>query len=285
MSIRGFLYVFVLCVVLTVANGDTGSACDQGWVNANSNCYFFEYTRRITWSDVNDECKHYNAMRLRFESTDELNWFIGYAQTNAKSDGYWTDLNDLPADGSSLQGNGHWRFGTDEFPIANLILWNISPQNDGISKCAGVNIQGNMEDTNCISQQSYICEAPMVGSNCVGQSWLSSNKNAKCYWIANTTLPSQMLTWDQARTKCSQQATQDGYSKGDLVSIDDDDDQTFLLGELPFLTQSTKLYWTGLYYTNSQWNWVNGQPVNTNYFPVTEKDKVDKRITGNCHLP
>ncbi|KAK3595859.1 hypothetical protein CHS0354_014682, partial [Potamilus streckersoni] len=261
---------------VSVANGDSDSdqalGCVPGWLYFGNYCFFFQNNERVTWKEANDECTVLNAIRVRFESQDELNWLVSIAQ-NLTSDGYWTDLNDLPSDGSSLQGNGHWRYGTDEFPINNLIVWNISPQNDGVSNCAGVNIQGNLEDTFCNSTQSYICQAPMTDGGCVGKGWL--NSDTKCYWIANVTQPQDMITWQQARTRCNTLAMAAGFSSGDLISVDSASDQTFLSGEVPYLTQSSKLHWIGLQYVRKQWQWVSTNPVNNNLFNwVVEPDNV-----------
>ncbi|KAL3864477.1 hypothetical protein ACJMK2_006156 [Sinanodonta woodiana] len=257
-----------------VANGDSdqGLGCEPGYWYYNNYCFFFENVRRVTWKQANDECTLKNGIRTRFESQDELNWFVSIAQ-NITSDGYWTDLNDLPPDGSSLQGNGHWRYGTDEFPIANLIVWNVSPQNDGVSNCAGINILGNLEDTFCNSSQSYICQAPMIDGGCIGKGWL--NSDTKCYWIANVTQPQDMITWQQARKRCSTLAMAAGFPSGDLISIDSASDQTFLSGEVPYLTLSSKLHWIGFQYVRKQWQWTSMNPVNTNLFTwATEPDNV-----------
>ena len=36
--------------------------------------------------------------------------------------------------------------------------WNQSPVQDGHSECAGINVQGKMEDISCYSRQGYICK-------------------------------------------------------------------------------------------------------------------------------
>ncbi|KAK3595855.1 hypothetical protein CHS0354_014678 [Potamilus streckersoni] len=247
--------------------------CDLGWVNDdNNNCYYIQNIKRVTWSEANEECNRMKSMRLRIEDSNELKWFLSYVN-KVPSDGYWTDLNDLPPDGSSMQGNSHWRWGSNEFPVDNLILWNISPQNDGISNCAGVNIQGKIEDTDCKSRQSYICEAPMVDGGCVGKGWL--NSDIKCYWIANVTQPQEMISWDQARQRCNTLAKAAGFTGGDLLSINGNNDTTFLTGVLPYLTVSSKLHWIGLKYMQNTWQLVNGQPINNNYISwVAEPDNV-----------
>ncbi|KAK3596567.1 hypothetical protein CHS0354_010446 [Potamilus streckersoni] len=172
------------------------------------------------------------------------------------SDGYWTALNDLPQAGSSKVGTGYWKYGSNEFPPSNVVIWNISPDNDGVANCAGLTLQGTLEDVNCNSTQSYICETALTQGGCK-QGWL--NGDTSCYWIGNSTDPHELVTWDQARKRCNDLAYAAGFtSVSDLVAIDNASDTAFISGELPYLTQNAILHWTGLNYKQGRWQWSSG---------------------------
>ncbi|KAL3863123.1 hypothetical protein ACJMK2_004895 [Sinanodonta woodiana] len=240
---------------------DTVLGCDVGWVPGNSYCYYFENIKRVTWSQANDECSTMDAYRLRLRSGDDLNWYIT-STDKLPSDGYWTALNDLPQAGSSKLGTGYWKYGSNEFPPSNVVIWNNSPDNDGVANCAGLTLQGTLEDVSCNSTQSYICETAQIQGGCK-MGWL--NGDTSCYWIGNSTDPQELVTWDQARQRCNDLAYKAGFiATSDLVALDTASDGTFISGELPFLTQNAILHWTGLKYKQGSWQWSTGASFSPN---------------------
>lgn len=191
--------------------GDTYTAigCDEGWVNANNYCYLFTTTRAVTWQEAADECDTYDSSLLYFDifdyTVDEKAWFTGYISGNnsVASAAYWTALNDVALGASANVGTGTWKWG--KYVLANIskITWNSSPANDGQSNCGGINLKGKMSDISCNSRQGYICNielSPDAGG--CPEGWLPTVTD--CYWVSNTTDPSQLLTWNDAKEKCTQ---------------------------------------------------------------------------------
>ena len=43
--------------------------------------------------------------------------------------------------------------------LLSFSTWNQSPVNDGVSNCAGLNIQSNLSDFGCASRQGFICKS------------------------------------------------------------------------------------------------------------------------------
>ncbi|KAL4231624.1 carbohydrate binding [Mactra antiquata] len=228
--------------------------CDPGWTPYGSNCYSFNTAKGVTQKAASQECYNQDASLVRITSQDQLNWLVTQLK-QYPAPGYWTALNDIPKVASERLGTGTWKWGFYNYADMSIIQWNQSPANDGQSKCAAVNIQGKVADLACNARQGYICKYPSTNGCALG--WLPGS--TACYWFSNTSDPTQLKNWNDAKTVC------EGKGNGaKLMIISDQNDLNFLTGELPYLAKTTKTHWIGLQsMTVGQWTWYTGDAVNT----------------------
>lgn len=258
-----FKVLFLLAVWNLFSN--TGAqkslGCADGWYNANKKCYMFVNWKKTTWSQAEQECNTYDSALMYFDNADEVNWYKSYVQ-NSPAPEYWTSLNDLSWRGQNQAGTGHWKWGGYSPANMNFLQWNKSPANDGVNNCGAINVQGNMSDVGCNSTQGYICNVELSGGKCPDSTWTQTPTD--CYYVSNTSDVSQLMTWSQAKAKCASLG-----SGSHLLTVDDANDQAFLQNALPFVTQSTYLFWTGLQYKGNSWQWFNGATFSQQFFKWT----------------
>ncbi|XP_060569254.1 macrophage mannose receptor 1-like [Ruditapes philippinarum] len=267
--------VLSLLSLFYLAHADSSTGCDNGWVPYNNNCYLINTIKSVTRKAAAQECNSQDSSLLRITSQDQLTWL----KTTLKqypSSGYWTDLNDIPKVVANRLGTGVWKWGMYEYANMSLIRWNQSPANDGQSTCGAVNIQGKLADLNCKANEGYICQYPSSGGCVLG--WLQGTDS--CYYVANTSDPSALKTWAQAKTFCESMGG--GAVNPKMMIIDDQNDVTFLSGEIPYLSQTTKVHWVGLQQnTGGSWGWYTGANLDTS---VISWQKEPDNVAGieNC---
>ncbi|XP_052772266.1 C-type mannose receptor 2-like isoform X2 [Mya arenaria] len=243
--------ILAACVGLSAA----GTVCDDGWSPFKTSCYKFTTTRAVSQTSAASECSNQGSSLLRLFGQDEITWVTNQLKSTYPTSGVWTDLNDNPTNPITKLGTSVWKWGMYQMADMSLIQWNQSPANDGQSTCGSVNVQGKLADLTCQAREGFVCKVATTGGCALG--WLSTD--TACYWIANTTDPSQLKTWQDAKTWCSQQ--QQGAA---LLEISTQTDVDFLTMNLPYQAQNTKVYWIGLQYNNGQWGWSSGAQVQQN---------------------
>ncbi|XP_045188655.2 macrophage mannose receptor 1-like [Mercenaria mercenaria] len=256
-------YLGIILTIFTIfaarpAYSDSTTGCDDGWIPYNNNCYMINTLKSVSRSAAAQECNYQDSSLVRITSQDQLTWLL---QTLKKypSSGYWTDLNDIPKVKANRLGTGVWKWGMSEYANMSLVQWNQSPANDGQSKCGAVNIQGKLADLNCKAREGYICHYHSPDGGCV-LGWLQGGDGSSCYYVGNTSDPSALKTWAQAKALC--EGMGNGAQNPKMFDIDDQNDKNFLMGEIPYLSQTTKVHWIGLSQNAAgSWAWYTGKSV------------------------
>ncbi|XP_050398706.1 C-type mannose receptor 2 [Patella vulgata] len=237
-------YLFIVCVYVTVykVSGDVTPACDDGWVANDIYCYYFNNGDNRTWGHAIDECEVKQSQLLRIESVDELNFlkttFQGYPSYE-----YWTSLNELQPDGDG--GTGTWLWESDEYPSDDVIKWDTEPDNSDDEDCGAINIQATFSDQKCSVKFPYICESDYKDDVGCPPFWLQGQQD--CFYVSNSSDPSQVATWAQAKKNCSGiNFFGDASVYTHLLTFDVEGDTDFLSKSLPQWQKTTTLFWTGL---------------------------------------
>lgn len=249
--------------------------CDPGWYDNNGYCYLFNNKKLVTRKQANTECSNQNAFLVRIESSDELT-FVTQTLANMPSDGFWTDMSDLRFDGTGT-GTGHWMWGQYE-PIDNTtIKWNKYPTSNKLESCAAVNIQGKFVNDKCSRKMGYMCEIPQSPSTGCPFGWLISN-NA-CFFFSDTSDPTQLLTWSQAKDACASKPLPTGITTpAKLLTVDDPSDSSYITNNLPEVAKTTATFWTGLTRQGNGWDWFNGDQYDPTFFQwAVEPDNIDNK--------
>lgn len=237
------LVLSILCIYKQVQCDITKPVCDEGWHDYGKKCYMINNKKSVTRATSQEECQYFDSNLLDIQSKEELRAVLTMIKP-LPSSGYWTDLNDLPSNSLHTSGSGVWKWGRYQPSDMSIITWNSSPRNDGISNCAGLNIQGSLEDLNCNSKQRYICKAESNEGCLLG--WLVSKSS--CYFVSD-----DLKTWEQARTYCESLATPSLNSK--LFVISKQEDVDFIKNQKPYLDRTTNIFWTGLRFIAGGWSW------------------------------
>ncbi|KAK7498431.1 hypothetical protein BaRGS_00010385, partial [Batillaria attramentaria] len=171
------------------------------------------------------------------------------------SDGYWTDLNDLPFNvpSSSGQGTGVFMWGNDEYPDDSVVgnHWDKEPDNTQWEDCVFISTQGELSVEDCNNRHGYICQIRTDQSgNCPAGDWYGGPSGTMCYYFSNTTYWPNVITWDQSRKTCESWApfVNDQTRKATMLAITNPDIQTYLASNLAYyeINNQRQVYWTGL---------------------------------------
>ncbi|XP_060562438.1 CD209 antigen-like protein C [Ruditapes philippinarum] len=141
------------------------SACPNGWITFNGNCYSFVTTKQ-TWFHAAKACRDLDAKLVDVKSKDEEEFLKRtikhqHVHDNPQTIGYWTSGNDLAVEGTWVWGypegipmtttdwfrgepNNHWYDGREEDCVA---LWGHDSH------------AYQWNDQPCDIQDFYICKA------------------------------------------------------------------------------------------------------------------------------
>lgn len=152
---RSYRVTFVYITVL---------ACDDGWVQGNSDsCYKFVKTK-ATWADAQKACRGLGGDLVALESVHEIYWMRGYRSSHA-------DLRATAWTSGLLDKDGvwKWQYGEETNPIESF-NWAIGQPDKfgaGGSKASCLSLFGEMsmpeanyhfDDDGCSVKNGYICE-------------------------------------------------------------------------------------------------------------------------------
>ncbi|XP_045190924.2 macrophage mannose receptor 1-like [Mercenaria mercenaria] len=158
------IVLFIVYITGTV-QCDELPVCDDGWFPFNNTCYLVNNIKSISRSAAEAECSYYDSSLLQIDTSEQMDYLVSLMKMHPSS-GYWTGLNDISRDILQKKGTGIWKWGHFHPADETMIQWNLSPTNDGQSNCAGINIQGKMEDRNCDSKQGFICKIGQMLEGC-----------------------------------------------------------------------------------------------------------------------
>ncbi|XP_060063615.1 C-type mannose receptor 2-like [Ylistrum balloti] len=255
------LRVFLLLAAFSAVFGDTVDlGCDPGWYPSGGYCYLFNTNKRVTHQEAADECNDYLATLVRVESAYEKA-FLGDTLPQFTSDGFWTDMTDLRFDGTAT-GTGVWEWGGYEKVNMSTISWEHYPTSNSKDSCGAINIQGFFQNWKCDQRLGYICELDVGRYTGCPFGWMFGTDT--CYYFSNTSDPSQLLTWTDAKAMCASKVS--GNATGKLVTLDRTTDAAYIVNEMPEIANSTMMYWTGLVKKATSWAWDSGDPFSNGFF-------------------
>ncbi|XP_074624200.1 uncharacterized protein LOC141882148 isoform X4 [Acropora palmata] len=263
----------------SVASTQGPIICPRGWILWNSMCYYFSsdsLSSKMSWQEALQACRRTRGGDLVSIHSASENIFINSKIFRRSSRKFWIGLNDL-----GLESSFKW---SDGSPVQYTKYAFRQPddffkQEDCVEF---LKYSATWNDNHCNRQNPYICKisgsAPSTifpttptGTNlkrCKG-GWLNYEK--KCYLLVSDS----KQTWENARRVCRQDPN--GRMKGDLVTIDDQYEQAFLITAIG---GRQSFFWIGLndlltdgtfYWTDNSiikfTNWGTGQPSRGRVFP------------------
>ncbi|XP_077426406.1 macrophage mannose receptor 1-like isoform X2 [Vanacampus margaritifer] len=247
-------------------NGVETSSCDPGNLLYGDFCYHVEYKQKNWWV-AEEFCQGLEGHLASVHSEDEVTFLLAHISPPSEESCFWLGL--------ANNNNKKLRW-TDRTPVkTDAIPWEEGHGPTTVKDCAVLLPSGKVLDTSCYSDMSFICKKarvpgppdvlgpPGCSAKC-GCCWLENHANDFCYLI---NLPNK--TWEDARDDCVRHG-------GDLLSIADSHEQTFIQGLYAFLRAADSL-WLGANVTIAEdgGKWIDGSPFS--YVHLNAEDAPDGR--------
>ncbi|XP_067020488.1 macrophage mannose receptor 1-like [Acropora muricata] len=237
--------------------------CPPGWIPWNSSCYYFSndsLSSKMSWQESVQACRKTRGGDLvSIHSASENNFIKSKIILRKSSLFFWIGLNDLGlessfkwSDGSPVQYTNYaLREPNDHFKQEDCIemhrpfgIWNddhCSRRNPFICKING-SVQPSIFPTTPNGPKLKWCK----------KGWIYYEK--KCYLLVSDS----KQTWENARNICREGLN--GRMKGDLVTVDDQYEQAFLITAL---IGRQSVFWIGLndFHVDGTFYWTDSSPV------------------------
>ncbi|XP_044179085.1 uncharacterized protein LOC114946811 isoform X1 [Acropora millepora] len=253
--------------------------CPPGWILWNSMCYYFSndsLSSKMSWQDAVQACRRIRGGDLVSIHSASENTFIKSKISRRSSLNFWIGLNDL-----GLESSFKW---SDGSPV-QYTNYAFREPNDFFKQedCVEMHrFSGTWNDNHCSRRSPYICKIkgsvhPTIFPTTPTRPKLKWCKKgwlyyeSKCYLLVSDS----KQTWGNARSVCRQGLN--GRMKGDLVTVDNQYEQAFLITAL---IGRQSVFWIGLndfhidgtfYWTDNSpvkfTNWGAGQPSRGRTFP------------------
>ncbi|XP_071507011.1 macrophage mannose receptor 1-like [Diadema antillarum] len=232
-------------------------SCEPGWTLNRDSCYKI-VPRAVFWQEGEDDCQAMGAHLASINDQEEQsflsmrvgmagrNVFLGLHDINSEDNFIWTDGQPL--------GFTNWApYQPDD--------WSDEGQDCAYMRYAE-DQEGEWDDVNCDkAKYAYACKkakipgasqappaipTPVFDPRC-GSGWEYNSMNGKCYLFRDT----DYKNWDEAQMQCK-------LGGGDLLSIADNTEQTYITTRLLYVTQSS--LWIGANDLSSEggWQWIDG---------------------------
>ncbi|XP_060591267.1 CD209 antigen-like protein C isoform X3 [Ruditapes philippinarum] len=141
------------------------SACPNGWITFNGNCYSFVTTKQ-TWFHAAKACHDLDAKLVDVKSKDEEEFLKRtikhqHLHDDPQTIGYWTSGNDLAVEGTWVWGypEGIPMTTTDWFPGEPNNSWYNGREEDCVALWGHDSHDYQWNDQPCDNQDFYICKA------------------------------------------------------------------------------------------------------------------------------
>ncbi|XP_065682610.1 uncharacterized protein LOC100204447 isoform X2 [Hydra vulgaris] len=226
-----------ICKYAKVNNG----LCADGWVNYKNYCYFFQNQNAtfpgIDWESSYLSCRFKGGNLLSIEDHGE-NLFVTNILQEMKKNGsvkdqnFWISLNYLMSHKRYVwSDNTIW----NQKLLGESILNQINNFSMGTVKCAIINVNG-WSFQNCRNNNSYICKVKRKSNNTCAKDWLEFA--SYCYFFQSTDETFHQK-WSDSFLKCIEKG-------GNLLSVNDETENSFILNILKNYSMSKDNYWIGL---------------------------------------
>ncbi|XP_065663104.1 uncharacterized protein LOC136085711 isoform X2 [Hydra vulgaris] len=214
---------------------ENNDSCAIGWMNYKNFCYLFQSKDKnfigIDWFDSYLFCLSKGGNLLSIEDQEENSFVTSILESNSMKDqNFWIGLNYLMS---------HKRFVWTDHTKWNLKIpfENILPQTSNISiavtRCVVINAD-SWNAQNCYGKYGYICKVKRERS--CSSDWFEYA--SYCYYF-HTANDSNGKKWEHSYLNCLEKG-------GNLLSIDDETENTFILNTLKNYNMSKDNYWIGL---------------------------------------
>ncbi|XP_048745108.1 macrophage mannose receptor 1-like [Ostrea edulis] len=208
-------------------------------------------TKMVSRKNANFDCGTTFSKLVQVNSAADMT-ALKQLVSGYTTDGFWTSLTDLRFDGT-LTSSGMWTWDGYQ-PLNNLTInWEQYPTNNPKDTCGAINVQAKMTNWQCTRKMGFICELDQTQDTGCPYGWMITDNS--CYYFSNFSDPTQLLTWDQARQWCANKNFPAGNAQ--LVTLDNANDGTYVLGEMPVVGSTDRYFWTGLTKSPQGWKWFN----------------------------
>ncbi|XP_074624213.1 macrophage mannose receptor 1-like isoform X2 [Acropora palmata] len=253
-----FLTLFAL---LYTASGPI--VCPPGWILWNSSCYYFSndsLSSKMSWQESVQACRTTRGGDLvSIHSASENNFIESTIILRKSSLFFWIGLNDL-----GLESSFKW---SDGSPV-QYTNYALREPNDYFKQEDCIEMHrpfGIWNDDHCSRRNPYICKIngsvqPSIFPTTPNgpklkwckKGWIYYEK--KCYLLVSDS----KQTWENARNICREGLN--GRMKGDLVTVDDQYEQAFLITAL---VGRQSVFWIGLndFHVDGTFYWTDSSPV------------------------
>ncbi|XP_065682566.1 uncharacterized protein LOC100212647 [Hydra vulgaris] len=244
------LYFVSMITFLKVSNG-----CNDGWFEYGRFCYFFQnkILKRKSWNDALLSCQDMGAHLLSIEDQAENTFIKNILKDDSlKKDNYWIGLNDdcnirefKWSDNKYLQFS-NWLPNKPD----NLLFG---------ENCVKTNING-WDDYDCNNYDGFICKSLKEKNDSCANGWLSY-KNY-CYLFQNEYETFYGNDWIDSYSLCRSKG-------GNLLSIEDQEENSFITSILESDNMIYLNFWIGLNYLMSHKRFVWSDQTKWNLkFPI-----------------
>nr|XP_047142410.1 uncharacterized protein LOC100212647 [Hydra vulgaris] len=244
------LYFVSMITFLKVSNG-----CNDGWFEYGRFCYFFQnkILKRKSWNDALLSCQDMGAHLLSIEDQAENTFIKNILKDDSlKKDNYWIGLNDdcnirefKWSDNKYLQFS-NWLPNKPD----NLLFG---------ENCVKTNING-WDDYDCNNYDGFICKSLKENNDSCANGWLSY-KNY-CYLFQNEYETFYGNDWIDSYSLCRSKG-------GNLLSIEDQEENSFITSILESDNMIYQNFWIGLNYLMSHKRFVWSDQTKWNLkFPI-----------------
>ncbi|XP_065663218.1 uncharacterized protein LOC136085753 isoform X3 [Hydra vulgaris] len=225
-----------ICKSVKVNNG----SCADGWANYKNYCYFFQ-NKNATFSGSDWESSYLSCRlkggNLLSVGDQEENLFVtsiikGIKENDSAIDqNFWISLNYLMSHKRYVwSDNTYWN--------QKLLSGSINQTNNfsmATVKCAVINVDG-WSFQSCRNNNSYICKVKRNSNNTCAKDWLEFA--SYCYFFQSTDEAFHHI-WSISFLKCLEKG-------GNLLSVNDEAENSLILNILKSYNMSKDNYWIGL---------------------------------------
>nr|XP_022342030.1 macrophage mannose receptor 1-like [Crassostrea virginica] len=252
--------------------------CDPGWNDlGNGYCYQVVTSKQVSRKNANFDCGTTFSSLVTVNSAGDMT-SLKQLVAGYQSDGFWTSLTDLRFDGT-LTPSKTWTWDGQQALDNSTITWEKYPTSNPKDTCGAINIQAKMTNWQCTRKMGFICELDQTQDSGCPFGWMITDNS--CFYFSNFTDPTQILTWSQAKQWCASKSFPAGNAK--LVTLDNVNDGSYILGEMPVVGATDRYFWTGLTKLANSWKWFNGDTYLTKYVNwAQEPDNVNNN--ENCAI-
>ncbi|XP_067863183.1 macrophage mannose receptor 1 [Heptranchias perlo] len=247
------------------------STCSTLWNEdpLTGNCYLINYNSALTWHEARRSCQQHNSDLLSVTELHTQTYLSGLV-TNMRTP-LWIGLN-------SLDFNSGWQW-SDQNPFRYLNWAPGHPSSEPERTCVVMNPStgAKWENKACDLKLGYVCQNDNGNTNSSKTIPLSAidvpiscQKGWQSFAGYCYILHRNRMTWQQSLTACRKE-------EGDLVSIHDVEEHSFIITQLGYL--STDELWIGMNDLKMQmlFEWTDGSPVTFTTWQYQEPSHFDNK--------